>query len=109
MTTTTSCNDRRHHGIDTSILLYYEMGVVSNETIGKQIPLTKKVESCLKKAVNHYTPPRRLLHKDKVSDEDKPKKASNTISATEEARKKERKAVEPLPRHTRFDAGDIRD
>ena len=99
-------NDRRHHGIDTSILLYYETGVVSNETIGKQIPLTKKVESWLKKAVNHYTPPRRLLHKDKVSDA---KKASITIPATEEARKKERKVVEPLPRHTRFDAGDIRD
>ena len=64
--------DRRHHGNDTSILLYYETGVVSNETIGEQIPLTKKVESCLKKAVNQYTPPRRFLHKDKVSDEDKP-------------------------------------
>ena len=57
------------------------------------------------KAVNHYMPPCRLLHKDKVSDA---KKASNTIP-TEEARKKEHKAVEPLPQHTRFDAGDFHD
>ena len=64
MTPSTSClasmtdNTMGNDNLETNILLYYGTGIVSNETIGGQILLTKRVESCLREAVNQYTPPR---------------------------------------------------